>query len=235
MYENDSIKFWYLNRINLLKELPEDELQFIARCSRMGKYKKGEVIYFQGDPATHVYFLKEGRIKISIFSSEGREVTLAILERGEIFGEVSLSGIEKSDTQAQALQDTIICAIKRDDFFSVLKRNIDLSLKVTQFIGFRKHQIERKLEDLVFKDVPTRLALLLLSLSDQYGEKTHNEIKLNIILSHQELANLIGSTRETISAFLSQWKKEGIVDSKGRNIILLQENTLQQIAQVAVI
>ena len=235
MRENDSIKFWYLNRINLLKELPEDELQYIARCSRMGKYKKSEVIYLQGDPANHVYFLKEGRVKISIFSSEGREVTLAILERGEIFGEVSLSDISKSDTQTQALQDTTICAIQRDDFLSVLKRNIDLSLKVTKFIGFRKHQIERKLQDLVFKDVPTRLALLLLSLSDQYGEKTLEGIKLNIILSHQELASLIGSTRETVSAFLSQWKKEGMVDSNGRNIILLKERTLEQIAQVAVV
>jgi CRP/FNR family transcriptional regulator len=231
MNNADSLKLWYLNRINLLKDLPMEDLNFIAHCSIMGKHKKVEIVYFQGDPANQVYFLKEGRVKLSRVSPDGREITLAILDKGEIFGELSVSGIATSNVQAQVMQDTILCAIRKEDFIKVMERNHELAFSITKFIGFRRHQIECKLEDMIFKDVPTRLADALLSLKEQYGQKETRGTKLGISLSHQELANLIGATSETVSAFLAQWKRDGIIDSERRSTILVNEKALQEISK----
>lgn len=223
-------KLWYLKKINLLKELSAEELGFIARCSKMSKLKNGDIVFFQGDPSFDVYFLKEGRVKLSRMSLEGREITLAILDKGEIFGEMSAYSEEHRNVQAQAMEESIVCMMKKSDFLDVLHRSPQLNFKLTKFIVFRRLQIESKIDQLIFNDVPTRLAGLLLSLIEQYGEKDSRGIRIRIKLSHQELGNLIGATRETISALLAQWKKCGFVDSEDRRMIITDSDSLRKVA-----
>ncbi len=135
------------------------------------------------------------------------------------------------DTIAEALDDTYICVIKREDFEALLKRKPDLSFKLTKLIGLRLKRIGTRIEDLVFKDVNTRLANLLLDLSQKYGVKEKEGIQIGIKITHQEMANLIGSTRETVSMTLGEFKRQGLIDLEGRKILILKEDGLSSMGR----
>jgi len=227
---NIKSKLWYLKRINLFSEMSDAEMKQLEGITRMEAVKRKEPIYLPGDPGDSVFLLKSGKVKISKISEDGREITLAILEPGEIFGELEALDDSPRDTVAEALDDTHICVIKREDFESLLKRKPDLSFKLTKLIGLRLKRIGTRIEDLVFKDVHARLANLLLEFSQRYGVKEKEGIQIGIKITHQEMANLIGSTRETVSMALGEFKRQGLIDLEGRKILILRDDRLSLIA-----
>lgn len=220
-------KIWYLQRINLFKEMPPDEMEELARLTRMELAKRKETIFFPGESSHQVYLLKTGRVKISRISEEGREITLALLQPGEIFGELEILEGSLRDTVAEAMEDSQLCVIQKEQFLSLIRKQPELSFRLTKLIGLRLRQIESRVEDLVFRDVPSRLAHLLLQLSEDYGKAMPEGVLLNIKVTHQEMANLIGSIRETVSAALGEFKKEGLIAFDGRKIILLRPDLLR--------
>ena len=167
-----------------------------------------------------------GRVKISRITEGGKELTLAILEAGEVFGELEVLEGGHRDTIAEALEDISICVLKRKDFEDVLKKNPDLTLRLTKLIGFRLKKIENRIEDLVFRDVPSRLARLFLSLAKEFGKASEDEVRLNLKITHQELANLIGSTRETVSATLNDFRRRELIRQDHHFIIIRDQNRL---------
>ncbi len=221
-------KIWYLQKIKLFKESTPEEMEELARMTRMESVKKRTAIFLPGDPSQQVYLLKEGRVKISRISEEGREITLALLEPGEIFGELDILDDLPRDTLAEALDDTQLCVIYKELFLAMIRRRPEISFRLTKLIGFRLRRIENRVEDLVFRDVPARLAHLLLELSKNYGKATPRGLLLQIKITHQEMANLIGSIRETVSAVLGEFKKEGLITFEGRRLILLRPDLLQK-------
>jgi len=221
-------KLWYLQKIRLFNEMSREEMEELARTARMEAIKKKTVIFLPGDPSRQVYLLKEGRVKISRVSEEGREVTLALLEPGEIFGELEALDDSPRDTLAEALDDTQLCIIQKERFVALIRQKPELSFRLTKLIGFRMRRIESRIEELVFRDVPARLAHLLIQLSKDHGKGMPEGVSLQIKLTHQEMANLIGSIRETVSAILGEWKKEGLIAMEGRRIILRRPDLLQK-------
>ncbi len=221
-------KLWYLKRINLFSDMSSEEMESLAQKTRMESVSKKTPIFFPGDPSQQVYLLKEGRVKISRISEEGREVTIALLEPGEIFGELEVLGDAPRDTLAEALDDSKVCVVGKDLFLDMVSQKPQFSFRLTKLIGFRMRKIENRVEDLVFKDVPARLADLLLDLAEDYGKKTPEGIFLQIKLTHQEMANLIGSIRETVSAVLGDFKRDGWIAFEGRQIRLLKPDRLKQ-------
>ncbi len=221
-------KLWYLKKINLFKEMTSEDMGKIERATRMESVKKKTPIFFPGDPSQQVYLLKEGRVKLSRISEEGREVTIALLEPGEIFGELEVLGDAPRDTLAEALDDSKICVVSKKIFLEMVSSKPDFSFRLTKLIGFRMRKIESRVEDLVFRDVPARLAHLLLELAKDYGQKTEQGLLLKIKITHQEIANLIGSIRETVSAVLGDFKREGWISFEGRQITLLRPDLLEQ-------
>jgi len=222
-------KVWYLKRIDLLSNLNEDEMEEVDQLTTMHQYKRGGTIFFPGDPADIIYMLKSGRVKISKLSLEGKEVTLAIVEPGEIFGEMALVEGER-ETYAEAIEDAMVCAIRRPDFERLLQMKPDLNLRVTKLIGLRRRQIESKIEDLLFKDVPERLASVLLNLADRYGTSHPMGRRIDLKITHRDLANLIGSTRETTSLTLGDFRRQDILNIEGRKIIVHDRPKLEQVA-----
>ncbi|MBI5747297.1 MAG: Crp/Fnr family transcriptional regulator [Nitrospirae bacterium] len=220
-------KIWYLQRINLFKEIPADDMEELARVTRMELAKKKETIFLPGESSRQVYLLKTGRVKISRISEEGRELTLALLEPGEIFGELEILEGSARDTIAEAMEESQLCVIQKEQFLSLIRKRPELSFRLTKLIGLRLRRIESRVEDLVFRDVPSRLAHLLIQLSEEYGKETPEGIILNIQITHQEMANLIGSIRETVSATLGEFKKEGLITFDGRKIIILRPDLLR--------
>lgn len=195
----------------------------------MYEVPKKQAVYLPGDLGSTVFLLKKGRVKIASHAPSGKELTFEILEPGEIFGEVeALEGVAR-ESSAQALEDTLLCAIRKEDFERYLRLHPDLSFKLTKLLGFRLRRIRNRVEDLVFRDVPARLAHLLLDLSKTDGEIRGSAVRLKMHLTQQEIANLVGCSRETISLVLGQFKEQGLVQIEDHTITILDQERLSRL------
>ncbi len=222
-------KLWYLKHISLFSVLSQAELQEMDRITRMQEVKKRQPIYLPGDPSTTVFLLKKGRVKISTTASSGKEVTFEILEPGEIFGELEVLEDSPRETQAEALDDALICAIRREDFDRYLHNHPDLALRLTKLIGLRLRKIQSRVEDLVFRDVPARLAHLLLELVKTDGVPDGGGTRIRAKLTHQEMANLIGCSRETVSTTLGHFRDQGLIRMDARTMTILNSAHLARL------
>lgn len=224
-----STKLWYLKRIHLFSGLSQSELMEMDRITRMWEVKKRQPIYLRGDPSNTVYLLKKGRVKIGSSTPSGKEVTFEILDPGEIFGELEALEDSPREALAETLDDALICAIRREDFTRYLREHPDLMVKLTKLMGFRLRKIQSRVEDLVFRDVPTRLAHLLLELKKTDGVPEGAGIRLSVKLTHQEMANLIGCSRETVTATLGQFRERRLIRIDGRSITILDSYGLHRL------
>lgn len=214
-------KLWYLKHIRLFDGISPAEMQEMEKITRMEEVKKRQPFYLPGDPSSNVYLLKRGRVKLANTAASGKEVTFDILEPGEVFGELEvLEGLPR-ETAAEALDDAMICVIRREDFDRYLAMHPNITVKLTKLIGLRLRRIQSRIEDLVFRDVPARLAHLLVELSKSDGAQEPGGIRIKAKLTHQEMANLIGCSRETVSATLGQFRDEGLLQLEGRTITIL--------------
>lgn len=230
MSEPVQSKLWYLKQFNLFEEFNPAEMEALVPITHMEKVPARQVVYLPDDPSDRVFFLKEGRVKISKLSEDGKEVTLAILEPGEIFGELALVDEGPRGTVAEVLEDTFICYIERLDFQKLLDRKPELALKISKLIGARRKALEVKIEDLVFRDVNARLAKLLLELAESYGTTVVAGVRIDVKLTHKELANLIGSTRETTTAALNDFRRRGLITNDKRRLIVVNRSGLESVA-----
>lgn len=222
-------KLWYLKHIRLFDGITPSQMQEMERITRMQEVKKRQPLYLPGDPSTHVYLLKQGRVKLTNIGAGGKEVTFEILEPGEIFGELEvLEGLPR-ETAAEALDDAMICIICREDFDRYLAAHPDMTVKLTKLIGLRLRKIQSRIEDLVFRDVPARLAHLLLELRKTNGVPQGTGTRLRVKLTHQEMANLIGCSRETVSVTLGQFRGDNLIQMDGRTITILNEKGLSRL------
>jgi CRP/FNR family transcriptional regulator len=227
----NSNKLWYLKRFNLLDALSENEMMALNDLIVDNDVKKKQPIYLGGEPNENLYFLKKGRVKISRIDESGKEFTLTLLEPGEIFGELGLFDDSPSETMAVALEDSLICMMRRKDFEAYAANKPELTIKLNKLLGFRLRQIENQIAELLFRDVPSRLAALLLRLADQHGREMNHGIRINIRLSQQELANLIGATREMTSMTLNSFKKKDLIDIQSKYIYITNRKRLEAIAK----
>ena len=222
-------KLWYLKRINVFSGLSWGEMREFKRITRMVSYGKNETIYIPGDPSETVFLLKKGRVKISRLSEEGREATLAILEPGEIFGELEALQAVPRESLVQALEPVMVCEIRREDFNRYLYQYPEVGGRVIKWFGGRLRQIETRVSDLVFKSASARLAHLLLDLGHSMGIRENGSVRLQSRLTHQNLANLIGTSRETVSTLISQFVNHGLIAQDKRYILILDENRLSKV------
>ncbi len=221
-------KVWYLKHIRLFDDLSPAEIQEMERITRMQEVKKRQPLYLPGDPSSNVYLLKQGRVKIASTAPSGKEITFDILEPGEVFGELDVLEDSPRTTSAEALDDTLICVIRREDFNRYLAMHPNMTVQLTKLIGLRLKKIQSRVEDLVFRDVPARLAHLLLELSKTDGDSDGSGIRIRAKLTHQEMANLIGCSRETVSATLGLFREEGLIRMDGRSITIVDVQRLSQ-------
>ena len=222
-------KLWFLRHIRLFDGISPSDMQEMEKITRMEEIKKRQPLYLTGDPSRNVYLLKRGRVKISNMSSSGKEVTFDILESGEVFGELDVLEDAPRSTSAEALDDALICVIPRKDFDQYLAMHPTVMFKLTKLIGLRLKKIQSRVEDLVFRDVPARLAHLLLELGKTEGVVDKQGIRLKVKLTHQEMANLIGCSRETVSTTMGQFRDDGLIQMDGRTITIVNEKGLSKL------
>lgn len=225
----ESKKLWYLKQIKLFAGLSWKEMRELQRITKMETYPKGQLVYLPGDSSDTVYLLKKGRVKISRVNDDGKEMLLTILEPGEIFGEVEALSGDHRETLVQALDHTLVCEIRREDFDHYLHKYAHVGGRVLKLMGARLRTIESRIGELVFKSAPARLATVLLRLAESMGVEENRGVRLQAKLTHQNLASLIGTSRETVSTLISQFSQRGLLVQENRQILILDKDRLAQI------
>lgn len=218
---------WYLKKIPLLAELGPDVLARLADRIEMREVRRREVIYLPGDPGESMFMVNGGRVKISKVTRDGKALTLMYCGPSELFGETCLVDGGARQDMAEAMENTMVTEIQRADFERLLQSNAQLGYQMTRILAARRRDIEGKLETLVFRDVTSKLAELLLKLAEEYGVDDPRGTLVALKITHQELANLIGSTRETVSLTLSQFKRKSYIQTEGRKVIIADPASLR--------
>jgi CRP-like cAMP-binding protein len=193
--------------------------------------KKHDRLYQSGDPADRVYFVKEGHLKIYRRGHFGQKITLAILSPGEVFGELALSAGKIHEQEVEALETSLVCSMTAKDFQALLDLKPALAFRVIQNLGEQRRMLERKIANLVFKDVPARLAEALLEWAHGGGQPCAHALALDLVITQQDLADLIGATRQVVNATLKQFQRRGLIDSRRNCICLADPDGLRSVAE----
>ncbi len=216
-------KVWYLSQINLLEELPMEDLQMIDAMAPMSTVKRGTMIITPDQDNNNLYLLKQGKVRLFKMNEEGKQLTLGLLGKGNIFGETETVSTGSGSAYVEAMDDALVCILGKQDFENLLTKRPQVALKMVNILTQRLRESEEMLEHLAFRDVRYRLLYLLVKLAKRFGESQSDSrpfLKLDLTLSHQELANMIGATRESVSVALSQLAKEDVVRTGRKEIAL---------------
>ena len=223
-------KIWYLKHIDVFAGVGESEMQQIAERSTMREFARGNVILHPDEPQEMVYLIKEGRVKVSRYSPDGREQILTLLEPGDFVGELALVK-EAEPVHVEAFEDTLVCVLHREDFVGLIRRQPEVMLHVMKVLAERLRVAEEEIADLVFRNVSGRLASLLLRLAEAYGEQNGGRLRLTLRLTHHDIASMIGATRETVTSTLSRFRDADLIVTEQRYIVIRNPEGLRQLTQ----
>lgn len=204
-------------------------MSYVDQHSAMCTFLKNEPVFFPADPRKYIFFLKKGLVKISRYSDDGRELILDIIGPGEVFGQLTMGvdGPESTAESAVALEEVLLCNIYRGDFDRILEKYPRLNYQLTRLVGSRLRKIEQRVADLVFKDVRQRIISFLLDFAIQFGTIHHGVITLRPALSHLDIGNLTGSSRQTVNATLNSLRDAGYIRFNRREIVLVKPDLLR--------
>ncbi|SKA12906.1 Crp/Fnr family transcriptional regulator, partial [Selenihalanaerobacter shriftii] len=215
-------------KIPFFSSLSYDELKQIDDLIIMRKYKKGMFVFLEDEPGEALFFIKSGQIKLSKMLETGEEQILQILKADDIFAEVVLFDQGPYPATAEVIEDAKIGMIKSEDVNKLIKRNPEISIKILDVMSKRLRQAQMKIRDLGLKDTRGRTASMLVKLAEEYGKETDKGIELELSLTRKEFSNLIGTSRETITRILSDFKDDNLVEVGRKQIIVLDLTGLKK-------
>jgi len=211
------------HKVSIFSVLTEEQLAKLTEKIMHKNYKKGQVIFFEGDISDKLYVINRGKIKIFKYTREGKEQILYILSEGDFVGDLSLLKKDEFKFNAEALEDSNICVLTKDDFDEMLKENPEVAIEILQVVYDRIVKLENLIQSLSTKDIEARIAGLLLSFVKDFGVHKGELIELELPLSREDIANYIGVTRETISRKLSSMQDQGVIDLVGSKKIIIKD------------
>ncbi|NLZ49282.1 MAG: Crp/Fnr family transcriptional regulator [Clostridiales bacterium] len=212
-----------VSKVYIFSTLKQEDFKKISEIIVSRKYKKGQVLFFEGDVEDKLYIVNKGKIKVYRYNKEGREQILYILSDGEFIGDMSLLKKGKFQYNAEALEDTYICTIAKDDFDKIITLNPEITLKIMEVLHDRLMDLENLIQNLSTKDVEVRIASILKTFAQDYGVKGEEGIIIDLPLNREEMANYIGVTRETISRKLTALQDEDIIELVGNKKIIIKD------------
>ncbi len=223
-------KLWFLKRCDLFERLTEDQEQRLESRAGFRRFAKGDLIYFPGEPGRSVLVVASGRVKIKRITPEGKETILAFIDEGEVFGELAVVDDQPRDDYAEASEASEVLSIDRDDMIWLMEHSPKISIGLTRLLGLRRRRIEARLQNILFRSHRERVAALLLELIESHGVEGVEGWVIRLRLSHQDLAGLIGSARETVTLTLGRLQLEGLIKVKRRSITVVDREGLAQAA-----
>jgi CRP/FNR family transcriptional regulator, cyclic AMP receptor protein len=223
-------KIWYLKNLDIFSHMRAEEYRMLDRLLSMREVKKGYILYLQGASDKNFYILKKGAVKITKLTPQGNELILDIFASGTVFGEIPAMEPRERNESAVVVEDGLICIMRKEDFDNLVQVVPGLAVRVNKMIGLKRRKIENKLIDLLYRTVEQRLARTFLNLLDDFGVPHGKGYLLKIKLTHKDYADLIASTRETVTAALNKLKNDGLIDFEGKYIVI---GSLEKIADLA--
>ena len=217
-----------IKRVSFFSNLSSEHLEKIADLTLTRNYKKDMLLFLEGEPGEAFYFVKKGKVKVYRSYPDGREHIISILGEGDVFAEVTLFSNMSYPASASAYDDCTIGFIRNSDMEHLITEAPSMALELIKVMSQKLIFAQQKIRDLTFADVFARTAAELLKLSEQYGEKDGKGVRITVEFSRQQLAELVGTTRETISRVISKFKKEKSICEDGNNIIITDMDKLME-------
>jgi CRP-like cAMP-binding protein len=213
-------------------ELNHDELNDLSNHKITNTYKRGQTLFFEGNPPYGIYCLKDGKIKITKTGPDGREIIVRITHAGEIVGHRSLLSEQHYSATATALEDATVCFIDKKWILQAIQETPSVAINLIKKLSLDMGAAEAKLASMGQRNVRERLAELLLLLKESYGVKENNVFRLDVRLTREEMASMIGVANETLIRFMSEFKELEMIDQKGKIIYITDEKKLVEFANV---
>lgn len=205
---------------SLFDDLSESDLISIAKfCSRQ-KFKKGNMVVMEDEIGSTFFLMLSGKVKISRISDDGREVILSILSEGDFFGEMAIIDGQSRSANVSTLEDSDMLAIRRDDFFSMLTDYPQVAINLLKELTIRLRRSDQHIKALSLKDAVGRVASALIRLAENSGIMKSGQVVVPNVPAQQDLANMSGTSRETISRAIKHLSQDGYLNKEGNNIII---------------
>jgi CRP-like cAMP-binding protein len=219
-----------LDESSLMDCLVEDEKKFFLEKAYQRFYHKHSIIHSPGDPTNLIYYIEAGRVKIYNISESGKEVIFRFCHPGSLFGLAEVCGGERREVYAEAMEDSNILGLERDYFTQLIRKNPEFATGVFSILGQRLRQAHRAIQSLAIQDISERLAFLLLKLSALHGQCA-TEDTIGYKLTHQEMANMIGATRSTVTEIINYFKEKGYIAYINGIITIPDPENLRELAE----
>ena len=216
-----------LGQIPLFAELTAEELDRLGACLRRRRYRKGEVIFLQGDPGTSLYIIDAGRVRIGLGSPDGKEVALALLGPADFFGDLALLDGEPRSADAIAHEPSELLVLRREDFLQFLGAHPRATTALLGVLSRRLRRNAQLLQDAAFLDVPGRLARIILELAQAEGRPDGTGLVITSRLTQTELAGMVGATRESVNKWLRSYERRGLISCQRGQITVLRPDELR--------
>lgn len=208
-------KLFYLTKLNLFKTLPKNHVEYISNKLTMKKYGKRQVL-FEPEDKNKVFILKNGRVEIYQLTSEGKKIVIDVLGPGSVFGDLGTS--EPNEQFIEATTDSLVCVIGKDQFFDMVTKIPQLANSLVKELFSKVIESEKQIAALASDNLFLKLKNLLARLSKKYGEQRNGEITISAKFTHEQLAEMIGISRPTMTELLNKLGKQGFIRRNGKLI-----------------
>ncbi|MEC8990417.1 MAG: Crp/Fnr family transcriptional regulator [Candidatus Latescibacterota bacterium] len=212
-----------LRQVPLFEGLDDEQLDAIALVTITRRFDKHQVIILAEEEGDALFIISSGQVKVSIVSEDGREVILSLLGTGSVFGELSLLDGKPRSANVVATENTDLYMLRRSDFLQLVYKVPQIAVGLLAELAARLRKTDRKIGGLALLDVTSRILETLLQLADEHGTETDGGVLLKSRPTHQQIANMSGTTRETVSRVLKRLEKQGYISTEGRTITIVHE------------
>ena len=209
--------------VDIFQGLSKADMEEMDRTTTMSTCRKGRIFYQPEDSSEVLFILKKGRVQLYRLSPDGKKLVVSTIGAGTIFGEMGIIGQRMHNTFAEAAENCLLCVMSRHDVERLILGKPSVALRIMDLMAKRLNEVQTRLEDMAFKSIPARLALLLLRLREDQGDTIYG-------YTHQDLADAVGTYRETTTQTLNEFKSQNLIDIGRKRIDILDSTGLELVA-----
>jgi len=215
----------------LFQAMQPGELEAILEFATERRVRRGQIVVQKGDAGSSMMAVLAGRVRISAVNAEGKEITLNVINPGQVFGEIALLDGQPRSADATAIEDTVLLVIERRHFMPFLASNQNLAARMLAVLCERLRSTSIALEQIALFDLEARLARLILKLATDYGKPTADGMRIELKLSQRDISNLVAASRESVNKQLAEWRDSGVLTFESGYIILHRSDALQALVE----
>ncbi len=220
-----------LRELGVFALLDDEEIELICQQGYVKNYRPGEIIFFEDHSDKNLYLLVQGRVRLTMLSSEGKEKVMTILQAGDIFGEISLFDENPHPVTAEVAEQARLMVLNWEQLEKIIMKRPRMALKIIESLSKKARLLASQVKDLVFHDATGRLVNLLQRFARDFGRSEEEGTLIDLILTHQEIANLLGVSRVTVTKTLNTLIDKSLIKTQDRKIMILDEEGLSRLIE----